>query len=47
MADEQFLAASRCRREVPDEQGSMPMLATPVDFEGRAAAAALPGPAPR
>jgi crotonobetainyl-CoA:carnitine CoA-transferase CaiB-like acyl-CoA transferase len=33
VADEQFLAAKSVV-EVPDEQSSMPMLATPVDFNG-------------
>ena len=33
VADEQFLAAKGVVR-VPDEQGTMPMLATPVDFGG-------------
>lgn len=34
VADEQFLAAHSVV-DVPDEQGSLPMLATPVDFDGR------------
>ena len=33
IADEQFLAAKSVV-DVPDEQSSMPMLATPVDFNG-------------
>ena len=33
VADEQFLAAKSVV-EVPDEQSSMPMLATPADFDG-------------
>jgi crotonobetainyl-CoA:carnitine CoA-transferase CaiB-like acyl-CoA transferase len=33
VADEQFLAAKSVV-DVPDEQGSMPMLATPADFDG-------------
>ena len=33
IADEQFHAA-RAVVEVPDEQGALPMLATPVDFDG-------------
>ena len=33
IADEQFLAAKSVV-EVPDEQSSMPMLATPADFDG-------------
>ena len=33
IADEQFLAAEVVV-DVPDEQSSMPMLATPVDFNG-------------
>jgi crotonobetainyl-CoA:carnitine CoA-transferase CaiB-like acyl-CoA transferase len=33
VADEQFLAAKSVV-DVPDEQSSMPMLATPVDFNG-------------
>ena len=33
MADEQFLAA-KAVVDVPDEQSSMPMLATPADFDG-------------
>ena len=42
VADEQFHAAGSVV-EVPDEQGSLPMLATPADFGGRAAPAPLPG----
>jgi len=34
VADEQFHAAHSVV-DVPDEQGTMPMLATPVDFDGR------------
>jgi crotonobetainyl-CoA:carnitine CoA-transferase CaiB-like acyl-CoA transferase len=34
VADEQFHAAHSVV-EVPDEQGTLPMLATPVDFDGR------------
>jgi crotonobetainyl-CoA:carnitine CoA-transferase CaiB-like acyl-CoA transferase len=34
LADEQFHAAHSVVH-VPDEQGTLPMLATPVDFEGR------------
>ncbi len=34
VADEQFRAAHSVV-EVPDEQGTLPMLATPVDFDGR------------
>lgn len=34
VADEQFHAAHSVV-EVPDEEGSLPMLATPVDFDGR------------
>ena len=34
VADEQFLAAHSVV-DVPDEQGTLPMLATPVDFDGR------------
>jgi crotonobetainyl-CoA:carnitine CoA-transferase CaiB-like acyl-CoA transferase len=34
VADEQFLAAKSVV-DVPDEQSSMPMLATPVDFDGQ------------
>ncbi len=34
VADEQFHAAHSIV-EVPDEQGTLPMLATPVDFDGR------------
>ena len=33
IADEQFLAAKSVV-DVPDEQSSMPMLATPADFDG-------------
>ena len=33
VADEQFHAA-KAVVQVPDEQSSMPMLATPVDFDG-------------
>jgi crotonobetainyl-CoA:carnitine CoA-transferase CaiB-like acyl-CoA transferase len=34
IADEQFRAAHSVV-EVPDEHGTLPMLATPVDFDGR------------
>ena len=42
VADEQFHAAGAVV-EVPDEQGTLPMLATPADFGGQRAATPLPG----